>query len=45
MESIFGYGYLKMHMKRKKTPATYRDKLGKIVKTSLDHNFELGAWI
>jgi hypothetical protein len=35
--------YTKMCKKRKKTPITYKDKLGKTVKTSPGHNFNLGA--
>jgi hypothetical protein len=38
------FGYVKM-CEKKKSHVAYRVKLGKIVKTSSDHNFQLGAWI
>jgi len=40
-----GSGHVKMHMKINKTPVAYKDKLGKVVKTSLDHSFPLRAQI
>jgi hypothetical protein len=42
MESFLGYGYLKNAQEEKESFVTYKDKLEKTVKTSLDHNFQLG---
>jgi hypothetical protein len=41
MEPYLGSGYVKMSWERKKTLVAYRDKLGKIAKTSLTRNFHL----
>jgi hypothetical protein len=41
MELYLGFGYVKMFRKRNKTFVTYMDKMGKTIKTSMDHKFNL----
>jgi hypothetical protein len=43
MEPELEYRYLKSYKMEEKTHVTYMARNGKIVKTSIDHNFMLGA--
>jgi hypothetical protein len=45
MDLDLEYEYVKMCRKKKKTLVAYKDKMKKTTKTSLDHNFQLGAQI
>ena len=43
MEPELEFVYLKLYRMGEKTRVPYKAKNGKIVKTSIDHNFMLGA--